>query len=316
VVGDRHVKTIESRKIVIAVVLALVSLPALLAFAEALSYAERNRSDSSIVSSGVARDYILYVPPSYDRTIPAPLVISLHGAGGWAAMQRDVTDWNRVADEHGFIVAYPSGSGRGPKVWNVNHGPGLMQDVRFISDLIDTVQQGYNIDPSRIYANGLSNGGGMSFVLSCTLSHRIAAVGLVGSAQSLPFDWCTDRRPVPMISIHGTADRLTRYEGGLAWVAPNPFPGVPAFTASWARRNQCAPDPTDVRIAPDVVRRSYAGCANDASVVLYTIEGGGHTWPGGAELPYWLGPTNRSIHASREMWAFFRKHPLRAESGQ
>jgi polyhydroxybutyrate depolymerase len=256
------------------------------------------------------------VPPSLDRTRPAPLVISLHGAGGWAAMQRDVTGWNRVADAHGFIVAYPSGNGRGPRVWNVNRGPGLMRDVRFISDLIDTVQQDHTIDASRIYANGLSNGGGMSFVLSCTLGHRLAGVGLVGSAQSLPFGWCPDPRPMPMISIHGTADRLTRYDGGLAWVAPHPFPAVPAFTASWAARNRCAAQPVDERVAVDVVRRSYAHCANDASVVLYTIEGGGHTWPGGAELMEWLGPTNRSIHASTEMWAFFRAHRLRPESGQ
>lgn len=301
----------------IAAVLALISLPALLAFTEAVSYSARNRSNGAIVSSGAIRDYILYVPPSYDRTKPTPLVISMHGAGGWAAMQRDVSQWNRVADEHGFIVVYPAGiSGDGPRAWNVNRGSGLRHDVQFISDLIDRLQAEHNIDPSRVYANGLSNGGGMSFVLSCTLSHRIAAVGLVGSAQTLPFNWCTDTRAVPMISLHGTADRLTQYHGGLSWVAPNPFPDAPGWTASWARRNQCTPHPTEARVATDVMRRSYTRCANDADVVLYTIEGGGHTWPGGAELPYWLGPTSRSIDAASEMWAFFQAHPLRTESAQ
>jgi polyhydroxybutyrate depolymerase len=308
---------ITDRPIVLAVVLALVSLPALLAFAEAVSYAAMNRSNGAIVSSGATRDYVLYVPPSYDRTRPTPLVISMHGAGGWAAMQRDVSQWNRVADEHGFIVVYPAGiSGSGPRVWNVNRGPGLRRDVQFISELIDSLEANHNVDPSRVYANGLSNGGGMSFVLSCTLSHRIAAVGLVASAQSLPFDWCTDARAVPMISFHGTADRLTRYEGGIAWVTPSPFPDVPGFTANWARRNRCAPNPTEARVATDVTRRSYGECANDADVVLYTIEGGGHTWPGGAELPYWLGPTSRSIDAASEMWAFFHAHPLRTASAQ
>ena len=75
--------------------------------------------------------------------------------------------------------------------------------------LIDALQARYNIDPRRVYADGLSNGGGMAFVLSCTLSDRIAAVGLVGSAQLLPWEWCQDERPVPMVNFHGTADRFT-----------------------------------------------------------------------------------------------------------
>src|SRR3989441_5213315 len=75
---------------------------------------------------------------------------------------------------------------------------GLMRDVRFISELIDTLRAAYNIDPTRIYANGLSIGGGMAFVLSCTLSDRVAAVGMVAAAQSLPSSWCTDHRPVPI----------------------------------------------------------------------------------------------------------------------
>ena len=83
-----------------------------------------------------------------------------------------------------------------------------MRDVRFISELIDKLEAAYNIDPARIYANGFSNGGGMAFVLSCTLSDRIAAVGMVGAAQTLPWSWCTDHRPVPMIAFHGTADPI------------------------------------------------------------------------------------------------------------
>ena len=90
--------------------------------------------------------------------------------------------------------------------------PGLARDVRFISELIDKLEAAYNIDPTRIYANGLSNGGGMAFVLSCTLSDRIAAVGMVGAAQTLPWSWCTDRRPVPMIAVswHGRSVRAVQ----------------------------------------------------------------------------------------------------------
>ena len=159
-----------------------------------------------------------------------------------------------------------------------------------------------------------SNGGGMSFALSCTLSNRIAAVGLVGSAQTLPWTWCEDHRPVPMINFHGTADRLTPYKGGVSWVSPGHrgFPNQLTWTANWAQRNHCAPNPVDSVVAPDVTRRLYTRCADDATVVLYSVRGGGHTWPGGGPMPEWyVGRTSRSIDASSEMWAFFREHPLR-----
>jgi polyhydroxybutyrate depolymerase len=156
----------------------------------------------------------------------------------------------------------------------VSPGTGLAKDVRFISDLIDDLEKAFNVDPTRIYADGLSNGGGMAFVLSCTLSDRIAAVGMVAAAQSLPWDWCTDRRPVPMIAFHGTADRLVPYEGGTSWVGPVSFPDVSRWTASWARRNRCGPDPVETTVAADVTRRDYTDCADDAAVVLFTIHGG------------------------------------------
>ena len=224
-------------------------------------------------------------------------------------MQRDISKWNPLAESHGFIVAYPAGLER---VWRVaRRGPGLTKDVRFISDLIDDLEKAYNIDPTRIYANGLSNGGGMAFVLSCTLSDRIAAVGTVAAAQMLPWSWCTDLRPVPVIAFHGTADPIVPYEGGTSWVVPMPFPDVPEWTASWARRNRCGPDTVESAVAADVTRLEYPGCADDAAVVLYTIHGGGHTWPGGEPLPEWfVGPTNDEIDASALMWEFFQEHRL------
>jgi polyhydroxybutyrate depolymerase len=304
--------TVKSRKKVIVAVLALIGLPVVLAATEAVSFYVLNRTNGTIVSSDQKREYLLYVPRSYDRTRPTPLVISMHGAGGWPAMQKEVSQWNRVADEYGFIVVYPSGvSGRGPRVWRVT-------DVRFISELIDTLEKAYNIDPTRIYANGLSNGGGMSFVLSCTLSDRIAAVGMVGAAHLLPWSWCTDRRPVPMIAFHGTADRLTPYNGATSWVAPRAFPDIPTWTANWARRNRCGPSPIESVVAADVTRLEYRNCADEAAVVLYTVQGGGHTWPGGKPLPEWfVGTTSNSIDASSQMWAFFREHRLlRNSQGQ
>jgi len=298
---------------VIGAVLALLGLPIFLALGEAVAFHIHNRSNGVLVSSGEQREYLLHVPRSYDRAKPTPLVISLHGAALWGAAQRDISRFNTVAEREGFLVVYPSGvAGAGPRVWHADGGPALQREVRFIAELIETLKAAYNIDSTMIFANGLSNGGGMAFVLSCTLSDRIAAVGMVGAAQLLPFGWCTDRRPVPMINFHGTADGAAPYHGGVSWVAPDPFPDVEGWTKRWARRNRCALNPIDSAVAADVIRRAYTSCAGDAAVVLYTIRGGGHTWPGGGPLPAWfVGPTSQSIDASSLMWAFFRAHPLR-----
>ena len=304
--------TRKRTKLVLGTVLLLINLPVLLAFTDAASCFVAYRDDRSIVSSGHPRTYVLHVPKSYDAAKPTPLIISMHGAALWGAAQRDISQWDRVADREGLIVVYPSGSDRSvPRVWHVDHGSGLAVDVRFISELIDTLSAHYNIDPNRIYANGLSNGGGMSFVLSCTLSHRIAAVGMVGAAQTLPWSWCTDRKPVPMIDFHGTADPAAPYKPGPTWVSSRPFPGVETWAANWARRNGCAPTPTDSLLRAGVRRRTYTRCANDAAVVLYTLYAVGHVWPGGAPLPEWFaGPNTAIVDASSEMWAFFKQHPL------
>ena len=301
-----------SRKTFIAVVVILVSLPAMGALIEAVSFYVRNRNNGFIVSSGEKRQYLLYVPRSYDRSKPTPLVISMHGAGGWPTQQMGLSEWNRLAESQRFIVVYPSGvESAGPRVWHVGTGPGLTRDVRFISELIDKLEASYNIDPARIYANGFSNGGGMAFVLSCALSNRIAAVGMVGAAQTLPWSWCRDDRAVPMIAFHGTADSFALYNGGMSWVAPAPFPAVPKWTANWARRNRCRPNAVESAVAADVTRREYTNCADDGDVVLYTIHRGGHQWFGGKPLPEWfVGPASNSIDATRVMWAFFREHRL------
>jgi len=307
------------KKVLIGSVLVIIGLPVLLVLIVTLWVAVLNETNGTIVSSGQKREYLLYVPASHDRTKPTPLVISLHGAAGWPALQMNTSRWNRLADEHGFIVVYPSGNDV-PRIWHVFRGAGLMRDVRFISELIDTLAAAYNIDPARIYADGLSNGGGMSFVLSCTLSDRIAAVGMVAAAQTLPWSWCTDHRPVPMIAFHGTADEMVPYNGGLPTGAlapsrfdPNaePFPSVPGWAANWARRNRCGANPVESVVAVDVTRLEYTDCAADAPVALYTVNGGGHSWPGGKPLPEWMvGPTSNGVDATSQMWAFFRAHPL------
>jgi len=301
--------------VVLGAALALVGLPVVIVPIEAVSFYKTNRDNGSFVSSGEKRDYLLYVPKSYDRRIPAPLVISMHGAGLWGAVQKETSQWNDLADKQGFIVVYPSGvGGKGVRIWRAEPGSGLKKDISFIAELIDTLQASYNIDSTRIYANGLSNGGGMSFALSCTLSDRIAAVGMVAAAQTLSWNWCTDQRPVPMIAFHGTADPEVPYNGGATWVSSRPFPNVQRWVSNWARRNRCGASPVESAVAVDVTRRAYTGCADGAGVVLYTVQGGGHTWPGGKPLPEWfVGRTTRTIDATSLMWTFFREHPLHSD---
>ena len=313
----------RDRRVVLGAALAFISVPVLAVPIEAVAFYSANRHNGSFVSSGEKREYVLYVPRSYDRSRPTPLVISMHGAGLWGAAQRDISRWNELADRKGFIVVYPSGvGGNGVRIWRAEPGDDLTKDVRFISDLIDTLSASYNIDSTRIYANGLSNGGGMAFALSCTLSNRIAAVGMVAAAQTLPWRWCLTReagsgkreaeRPVPVISFHGTADTAVPYDGGSSWISRRPWPNVPRWSANWAKRNRCGDNPLESTVTNDVTRREYTGCADDAAVVLYTIHGGGHTWPGGMPLPEWfVGRTTRSIDATSLMWAFFMNHPRR-----
>jgi polyhydroxybutyrate depolymerase len=300
-------------RLVIVIVLALIALPAILAAYEAGRWLIHNRTNGSLVSSGIEREYFVHVPRSYDGSRPVPLIISLHGAGGWPVQQMEMSRWNELAEHEGFIVLYPSAyTGRGMRIWRVGEGPELALDVGYIADLIDKITSEYKIDRNRIYANGLSNGGGMSFALSCTLADRIAAVGMVGAAQTLPWSWCRSAPVVPAIAFHGTEDPAVPYNGGVSWTSTRQFPSVPLWMSKWARRNGCADVPHDSRVAPAVTRREYTGCAGNADVVLYTIEGGGHTWPGGEPLPeYFVGRTSNAIDANREMWKFFQAHPLR-----
>ena len=314
------------RKIVIGAVVVVIGLPVALvltagvSFYALMSFYAPNRTNGTIVSSGEKREYLLYVPRSYDRAKPTPLVISMHAAALWPATQREASQWNKVADENGFIVVYPSGttlSGDGTgvlpfRVWLLRPEAVASANVRFISELIDTLEAAYSIDPTRIYATGFSNGGAMAFALSCRLSHRIAAVGTVSAAQDQrPWNWCTDSRPMPLINFHGTAD-LVPYNGGKLLASPRPFPSVPTWTANWARRNRCGPNPIASVVAADVTRLEYTNCADDATVVLYTVKGGGHQWPGGKPIPEWMvGHMGRSIDATSQMWAFFREHRLR-----
>lgn len=326
---SRGLGAVGIRRVLLGGVLVVIGLPLLVAAVVVGWISILDRTSGSLVSSGVERDYLVHVPDRYDAAVPTPLVISLHAGATWPAHQMNLSHWNTVADEEGFIVVYPAGSDLpgvpgasviGAKLWHTfNPGVGLERDVGFIADLIDRLEEEYNIDPHRIYANGMSNGGGMAFVLSCALSDRIAAVGTVAAAQSLPPDWCAADRAVPMIAFHGTADPIAPFDGGPLGDRFNPvkpvLPSVEEWVAGVARRNGCGDRVDETLVAEDVTRIEYGECRDEARVVLYVIEGGGHSWPGGKAPPEWrVGRTSHGIDATRVMWDFFRGAAVASES--
>ncbi len=273
-----------------------------------------NRTNGSMVSRGEKRSYLLFVPETYRPDHPTPLVISLHGFGQWPAHQMQITRWNDLARREGFIMVYPCGT-QVPLRWRTDGKPGgntdPLQDVTFISDLIEKLESEYNLDSRRIYVNGLSNGGGMSFLLSFTLSAKVAAIGSVAGAY--PF-WPADfrrARPVPAILFHGTQDPIVPYLGGLSGSSGYSFPSIPDWVASLASFIGCPEVPVRLPAVGAVNGFRFANCASDAEVVFYSIAGGGHTWPGGGYIPKFIaGHINRDIDATKMMWDFFRRHPL------
>ncbi len=255
----------------------------------------------------VARTAFVYVPQSYDFTTPAPLVLSFHGFASTPWRQEFFSAWDALADEHGFIVAYPQGTGF-PLRWNsgkLGFGDSSSDDVAYVSALIDEIAKTYCIDSTRVYANGLSNGGGMSYRLACELSDRITAIGSVAGYYTL--ETCAPTRAVPVIVFHGDADRIVPIEG---IKGDFPTPAIDDWVSAWAVRNNCQTMETLEPVGTVEITR-YTDCTDDADVVYYRIGGGGHTWPGGGEQPEFVsGKVNRDVNASALMWEFFSRYRL------
>lgn len=276
-----------------------------------------NRTNERITSSGEVRKYLLYVPETYDANKAVPLVINIHGFAQWPANQMKVSQWNELADEFGFIVVYPMGTSF-PLRWRVSEVPSIPggpdKEIVFFNDLIDKLSNEYNIDPQRIYANGLSNGGGMSMLLGCRLSERIAAIGGVAGAYLIDLQKCEQERAVPAIFFHGKADKIVPYDGGPSERFELPFPYIPDFVKSYAKISGCDLSSENIEETENITGVRYAECSQGAEVVFYTIEDGGHTWPGGNPLPERItGKTSQEIDATQLMWEFFLRHPLERE---
>lgn len=271
-------------------------------------------------SGGRNRMYEVHVPRGYAGG-PVPAVIVYHGGGDQPTLVRAQSGMDAVSDANGFIVLYPYGTGPVGDdtllTWNAGGGAigyafeHNVNDVGFSEDMLDDVSRFFCIDPRRVYAAGLSNGAQMAYRIACSLSERIAAIGAVSG--TMPSIDCVPPRAVPVIHFHGTDDRYAPYDGG---VGPDGTTGfvhvsVEEDVSFWLGRDGCTPVVTESWRAGDAELTAYEQCEEGAAVVLVTLHGGGHAWPGGSLVcETALGPMNEDISASEMMWDFFAAHPL------
>lgn len=260
---------------------------------------------------GRDRTYILYVPDSYTGDDPVPVVFNFHGYTSNATEQMGYGDFRPIADTAGFVVVHPQGTLLdGSSHWNVGGWTlaSTVDDVGFTSALLDQLIEDYNIDESRVYSTGMSNGGYMSFLLACQLSNRITAVASVtGSMTPETYNACDPQHPTPVLQIHGTDDNVVPYNGAVwsrsiedvldYWVSYNGCDGDMKSVADLAN--------TSTADGSTVDHITYPCSAANAAVEHYQVAGGFHTWPG-AEGP----GTNQDINASTEIWRFFSQYAL------
>lgn len=290
-------------------------------------------STDSIVFDGLNRTYLLHIPPSYDKTKPLPLLIALHGGGGtgknMVKLSRGGLD--KLSDKKGFVVVYPDGiekqwnDGRtGEEVKSRAHKENI-DDVGFISTLIDKLIKKLNIDPKRVYITGMSNGAVMSYRLACELTEKIAAIAPVtGNISKNLYPHCSPSKPISVLAINNISDSLMPFTGGDI-TGPFGFKkrGKVLSTTDtirfWANHNNCSKSPvityepdTDPKDGTRVRKEVYGNCKNGTEVMLYAIEGGGHTWPSGYQYlnKRIVGKTSWDIDANEVIWTFFEKHSL------
>ena len=263
---------------------------------------------------GVDRTYLLHVPESLPKSGPVPLVLVFHGGGGHAATMAKFTHFDLLADQQGFLVAYPESFN---KSWSDSRGLSPADDVGFIRALIEELQRTRRADPRRTYAAGISNGGFFSNRLACDLTDKLAAIAAV--AATMPdtlVPACHPSAPISVLFMHGTKDPLVRIDGGP--ILRNRGVAISLARAAEFWRNwdgassQPVVDnlPNQTEDGTSVRREVYAGGKQGTEVVVYIIEGGGHTWPHGPQyLPAFLvGKASRNLDGTQVIWEFFKRH--------
>jgi len=277
-----------------------------------------------IIHNNIIRNYLFYIPRSYNKDMSSPLIFLLHGGGGTAKGMIKLTKngFNDKAENNKTIIVYPEGF---ENHWNDLRGEFAnysshqknIDDVGFISALIEEFTANFNI--SKIFAAGISNGGLMSYRLGCELSNKISAISAI--AANLPINLkekCLLHKPISVLIINGTEDSLVPYAGGYI-TGPFGMKKLGEVISStdtfkfWGEINKCSKDFKNIDLANNfkdgtgINKKIYENCANHKQVILYTIKGGGHTWPGGLQyLPQFIiGKTSREIDANSLILDFF-----------
>ena len=251
----------------------------------------------TLTFGGLNRTYQVHVPAGVDQ--PAGLVINLHGAGMTGSAQQAATNYNAVADAHGFVAAYPDGidlswaDGRGASIPD-RQG---VDDVGFLVALVDRLSHDYGVPPGRVFATGMSAGAFMANRLACERADVVAAIAPVAGTLGAGAR-CTPSRPVSVLEIHGTADPVVPYTGGgmVGRGGPSEIEPALAMADGWRNVDGCPNAPVEDVPGGAVHRFTAAGCADGTEVVLVRIDGGGHAWP--------VGP----FDASQASGQFFAAH--------
>lgn len=250
---------------------------------------------------------MLHLPAAYDGTRRLPVVFNFHGYGSNADQQVLYSGMSSVAEREDFVLVTLNGQGS-PRHYNQRPATyrGEVSDIVVVTTLLDSLAEDLCLDPKRVFATGMSDGGVLAAALGCFASDRFAAVAPVAA---LVYDTgCDAGSPVPLMAFAGTADPINPFEGGTVACCGNPVVNATRDDiASWAKHNGCLPTAA-VTISGAVETSTYTGCKRGAEVVLHAIVGGGHTWPGAIGLPG-LGVTTRDIKASPTIWEFFAAHP-------
>ncbi len=288
--------------------------------ASAAAAAERALVPHTLEVDGITRSYHLHVPPALGPA-PAPLVLVFHGGGGTGPGTERLTRFTALADREGFLVAFPEGI---EKNWNDGREftssrahRDHVDDVAFVTALVDAIGRAHAVDPRRVYATGISNGGIFSHYLAAHLSARIAAIApVVGGIADPPEAWLRPEQPVSVLMLQGTRDPLVPYHGGAVAFGRGKIIDTEEAARRWAALNGGRepvrePLPADGKDRCGGLRTIYPGGRDGSEVTLVRLDGGGHTWPGGAQyLPQLLiGRVCRDFDATVLIWDFFKAHP-------
>lgn len=277
---------------------------------------------SGIPEQNLARNYAVYVPPTYDPANPIPVVVVLHGRPDNGAGMAYLLDLNRVARAENFIAVYPDGINQG---WNYTLGYASfpetgIDDVGFLRTLIQDLAVDLNIDPARVYVTGFSNGGFMTQTMACEASDQFAGFAVIGATAFPGFEEsCPGKPPIPIMFIHGTLDQSIPWDGIIQDGVAVTYP-VSDNIGFWAVHNNCVAEQTTETPIPEsglspgtsVTLYEFKGCAEDDNILFYAIEGGGHNIPGVPDrLPVErFGLVNMDIDAPTVIWEFLSQQTL------